>query len=810
MRSCPGRRAADRLRLAWLPLMLLPQICAAQGFDAIFYRARAAFNYCYSEASPARVGWSLWPLDQKISYESGTCLDPKPTALSMEQKTASEKCAGGCSADCAGFVLKAWQSGNTSELLSAVDSPDECANAFGRSDAKKIVANDKDRVSTSRALLQPGDDCENTGHVALFVQRRADGLWKTWEAHGRQPGIGPGKQQPEEMVKKASTSDPCRAGSITNGCFRPKRERTGPPTTMLPADGDTIKDPKFKFRFTAPQNFAALGDYLLWISWDNGPNDTQHRLIRIPAFTRRDAPESVRLARFSALAACPKTPGQTCPVDIAEARTIELGADVLTHALAVVPKRFKPEKGGSVSDTAGPTLVPCVETSAPTYPGQKDCVTVQPKDPLSFVAGRTYTWRVRVERYGEERSGRFARAQAIGPCRLTKNGFEAEDACLDPEWSAPQKFTMGGGATAVARDDDDACAARDDGTVVCWGDNTNGQLGDGTTTTRFVPAPVPMLGGVTRLSAYAFSTCATGGGNAWCWGNNARGQLGDGTIMNRASPVAVQLTNVDQIAVGGSQVGAVTKNGTPYEWGLYYDCAGMYRSTPVKTAAVAAFPGASAIATGTMHYCAMGKDGQAWCWGSNASGQLGFEDPQMPGKPLCKANTFGCPTCTYIYVTNPVPGLAGVSSVATGYAHSCAVAGGAVYCWGDNSKGELGDGTLATRPSPVKVIANGAAAVTAHGYETCALLSDGSVRCWGFNGGGQVGDGTTIDRSSPVPVTGLSGAVQLSTSSAGSCALDGKGIVWCWGYNTHGVLGRDPATLMQSTTPIVVYPPSGP
>jgi alpha-tubulin suppressor-like RCC1 family protein len=142
-----------------------------------------------------------------------------------------------------------------------------------------------------------------------------------------------------------------------------------------------------------------------------------------------------------------------------------------------------------------------------------------------------------------------------------------------------------------------------------------------------------------------------------------------------------------------------------------------------------------------------------------------------------------------------VSGLSsGVVAIAAGGAHTCAIlTGGGLKCWGDNSFGQLGDGTKTNRLTPVAVsgLSSGVIAVSGGNVQTCALASGGAVKCWGLNNTGQLGDGTTTDHITPAPVSGLTSGVTAITARQGyACALTAAGGVKCWGTNEYGQLGN--------------------
>ena len=147
-----------------------------------------------------------------------------------------------------------------------------------------------------------------------------------------------------------------------------------------------------------------------------------------------------------------------------------------------------------------------------------------------------------------------------------------------------------------------------------------------------------------------------------------------------------------------------------------------------------------------------------------------------------------------------------LTQISLGRAHSCArLTTGAARCWGANESGQLGDGTVTARRSPVAVsgLVSGVAQVAAGGAHTCARLATGAARCWGANGAGQVGDGTTVNRRVPTAVSGLgAGVAQVMAGGAHTCARLTVGTLRCWGTNGSGQLGD--GTLVARKVPVAV------
>jgi alpha-tubulin suppressor-like RCC1 family protein len=283
--------------------------------------------------------------------------------------------------------------------------------------------------------------------------------------------------------------------------------------------------------------------------------------------------------------------------------------------------------------------------------------------------------------------------------------------------SVPVQVTGLTGVVQVAAGYFDSLALRSDGTVWAWGNNSIGQLGDGTTTNRATPVqvagfPVQLAGltGVTQIAAGGLHSLALrSDGTVVAWGYNSDGQLGNGTTTDHTTPVAVSgLTKVTQIAAGFSHSVALRSDGTVAAWG--YNVNGQLgdgttdtRTTPVQ---VAGLTGVTQIATGSDHNLAVRSDGTAVAWGQNYYGQLGDGTNTNRTTPVT------------------VPWLIDVTRVSAGATHSVAVrSDGTVVAWGNNDYGQLGDGTTTSRTTPVTVPGlSGVTQVSVGGYHTLAIV----------------------------------------------------------------------------------------
>lgn len=324
-----------------------------------------------------------------------------------------------------------------------------------------------------------------------------------------------------------------------------------------------------------------------------------------------------------------------------------------------------------------------------------------------------------------------------------------------------------------------ACGVTSQRTVKCWGSNYSGQLGNGSTTASpRMPVDVVGLSNVSTISASAEHTCAVTAGSVKCWGGNSFGQLGNNSTTNSLVPVDVaNLSGVTAVSAGGHTC-AVTGDGKVKCWG--YNSNGQLGNgsttnslTPVDVVSIS---GATAVAAGGGHTCAVIADGKVKCWGYNSNGQLG--------------NGLTTDSLTPVDVkSSDLTSLTGVTSISAN-SHTCATTtGGAVYCWGDNTAGQLGNNS--TNASPVATVSlsdnSGATAVIASSDHTCAVVSQGAVKCWGSNTGGAVGNNSTANALAPVDVAGsLTGITAITGGFGSTLALTAQGTVKGWGGNGLG------------------------
>lgn len=286
-----------------------------------------------------------------------------------------------------------------------------------------------------------------------------------------------------------------------------------------------------------------------------------------------------------------------------------------------------------------------------------------------------------------------------------------------------------------------SCAMNQFGAVFCWGVAGSGRLGDGSSSDKLIPTPVT---GLIAGSAIAISAGGSGGcalmrsGELRCWGDNTRGEVGDGTKdpRNTPTPVTELGTNVIDVSFGGAHVCAVLRGGSVRCWGdnAMGQLGDGSRDERTRPVVVPGLTSVVRVVAGERHTCAIRSNGELHCWGDNAGMQLG-----LPANEAFRSSP--------VHVAS----VAAVTEVALGGAHTCVLfSAGQVQCWGSNDQGQLGDGTMFSRPMPVAVTGlDDGTSISAGRLHTCARTRSGT-RCWGDNEFGQLGDGTSMDRVTPV------------------------------------------------------------
>jgi alpha-tubulin suppressor-like RCC1 family protein len=405
------------------------------------------------------------------------------------------------------------------------------------------------------------------------------------------------------------------------------------------------------------------------------------------------------------------------------------------------------------------------------------------------------------------------------------------------------------------------CAVKSDGSIFCWGNNSYGQLGNGSFGNN-IPSPSSdiyldafynRLTDIYYVSVGNSHTCAVDNKNQiWCWGNNYYGQLGIGKDYNyyqtyyRFPRQVTSVVKVKGVSVGYSSTCVIKQDNSLWCWGGN-DSGQLGDGTFIART----FPhmkitdNVLQISANLYNTCAIISDNSLWCWGSNWYGQLGLgfsggniNTPQkvmeevasvsvgenhtcsmkQDNSPLCWGNNWGgqIGDGTNIQRVSPYPVKISdiVISVSSGYEHTCALMSDrSLWCWGRNSEGQLGSGSSRNycggwwpncNKNPTKIM-DDVVQFSAGAYHTCAVKTDGSLWCWGYNNWGQIGDGSFSYRNIPTLIMS-SGVSSVAAGVEHTCAVKQDGALWCWGRNFEGQLGLDPSVTSFTTTPQQILP----
>ncbi|MBT7820436.1 MAG: hypothetical protein HN606_01015 [Euryarchaeota archaeon] len=382
---------------------------------------------------------------------------------------------------------------------------------------------------------------------------------------------------------------------------------------------------------------------------------------------------------------------------------------------------------------------------------------------------------------------------------------------IDIGFSADSIYTN----TTIAAGTYNGCAILENQSMVCWGDNEYGQLGDGTTTGSAVPIYVNVAANETpvEVTVGQVTACALmESGNIYCWGSGYYGKMGNGEPWND-DYVNTEMRQVllpegqggQTVSISGGHICTILNNGDVYCWGRGNQGQLGYGGTSNRNIpAKVNLPGqrsAIAISTGTFMTCAITNDGMGYCWGENDEGQLGN-------------GTTNSRQMTPVEVLFP-SGYTPVS-ISAGDDFACALMDNRkVMCWGENNDGRLGQGPLATDDETTPVWVSMENSETAHFLDigtksACMILDSEETKCWGTNEEGQIGQGDTdVDYySTPTEVNGSHDFVALSINSDTICAITSNAEGYCWGDNEAGQTGRGSIDTNEPTPSEILFTPN--
>jgi len=317
-------------------------------------------------------------------------------------------------------------------------------------------------------------------------------------------------------------------------------------------------------------------------------------------------------------------------------------------------------------------------------------------------------------------------------------------------------FTEGGNCSAVVTES---------GNLYIWGDNSSGQIGDGTTENKNIPVKVSEQVKSVSLGGH-HSAAITESKDLYVWGANWNGQIGNGSTENKNSPIKI-MEHVKSVDLGGYHSAAVTESGDLYVWGYNLDGqigdgTAENKNTPVKI-----MEHVKNVSLGGYHSAAITESGDLYIWGNNEYGQVG--DGTVESK-----NT-------------PVKIMEHVKSVSLGCDHSAAITeSGDLYIWGNNEYGQIGNGTSENKNSPIKIMEH--VKDVSLGYDhSAAVTESGDLYVWGYNRYGQIGNGTTEDKAIPIKIMENIQSVDLGYDH--SAVLTKTEELYVWGCNTYGQIG---------------------
>lgn len=362
-----------------------------------------------------------------------------------------------------------------------------------------------------------------------------------------------------------------------------------------------------------------------------------------------------------------------------------------------------------------------------------------------------------------------------------------------------------------------SAAITEDGCLYLWGFDGTGQIGDkweSNTAKEEHYVPKKILENVVSVSlGWSHSAAVTSDGSLYTWGNNSSGQLGNGTTKNYDYPVKI-MDNVTSVSLGTYHSAAITTDGSLYMWGENFwgqlgtgmgggdfedyekYTVGIDSNVPVKI-----MDNVVSVSLGHEHSAAITSDGSLYMWGNNNSGALGVGrlwEKENGFRPCGGYDGFDESMCS----TVPMKVMDNVKSVSLGDSRSAAITNdGNLYVWGHNS-GELGDGSIVSRWEPIKIMDN-VSSVSLGKSHSAAITTDGSLYTWGSGYLGILGNGSDQSCSTPIKVMDSIYSVCLGYDCTAIIKPDGS--LYIWGDNEFGKLGN--GTTEDSSEPIQIIIP---
>ncbi len=367
------------------------------------------------------------------------------------------------------------------------------------------------------------------------------------------------------------------------------------------------------------------------------------------------------------------------------------------------------------------------------------------------------------------------------------------------------------------------CAQRDDGTLWCWGDNSDGQAGDGTTALIMTAEPIAPGMSWSAVTVADTHTCAIDTtGSLWCWGQPTYGVFGVDLAADVTTPLEVDASggwtaiSAGDVTTCGIHDGIVVCSGED-QFGQLGD-GGSFQPAPVAMDA-----GWAALAGGFEQMCGLELDGTVWCWGNSGHGVFGSAaNDKVPievsaatwSAPFVAGNANVCATSAGEWwcwgslpapspVIEPPTDQGAYSTLSVGEAHACGIrADDTLWCWGETAGGELG--VIGSDGSPTQVgVATWRSVAAGFGY-TCAIETDGTLWCWGRNDSLQTGQPTGSEFDVPTQVGAATDWAQVfaGSSSATTCATKTSGLLFCWGFDDDAQAGDGGSVLGVAPTQV--------